>query len=100
MKIHNALAFFIDFRLKFHNTYKEVALLSGHSKIITFLSFIFSEFSGTDTDSCGRTKDSDCESLEFILNHYYKNSSSPDEVLEIITSKSIVIDKRLAVSVS
>ena len=54
--------------------------------------------SGTDVSTCGRTADVACKSLEYILNLYYKASSKPDVGLEIITSKSLIIDQQLMVS--
>ena len=50
--------------------------------------------------TCGRTKDTACKSLEFILNLYYKDNVSPDAGLEIITSESLIIDQQLMVSLS
>ena len=55
---------------------------------------------GTDVSTCGRTAETACKSLEFILNLYYKDSSSPDTGLEIITSESLIIDQQLMVSLS
>ena len=53
--------------------------------------------SGTDVSTCGRTADVACKSLEYILNLYNKASSKPDVGLEIITSKSLIIDQQLMV---
>ena len=51
--------------------------------------------SGSDDNTCGGSTDTACRSLEHVLRPYYKSQHTSG--LEIITSKSLVIDQHLMV---
>ena len=52
---------------------------------------------GSDDSTCGVTMDTACKTLEHVLHLYYNSPYPPKVGLEIITSKSLTIDKHLMV---
>ena len=55
---------------------------------------------GTDTDSCGATINTACATLDHVLSLYYGTSYDPHLGLEIITSKSFIINQNIMVSLA
>ena len=53
---------------------------------------------GTDQSMCGKTPESACKSLKYVLSIYYKKNQAPRPLLSIITSKTLIINQRLLVS--
>ena len=53
---------------------------------------------GRDKSLCGKTADSACKSLKYVLSIYYNKNQSPQPELLIIISKSLTINKLLVVS--
>ena len=51
---------------------------------------------GRDKSMCGKTADSACKSLNYLLSIYYKKV--PKHGLSIITSKSLIINQQIMVS--
>ncbi len=64
---------------------------SGNETIMYYMSR-----NGSDTSYCGRSVDSACSSMLHVLKLYY--AEPPTIGLKIMTDKSLVIDKRLMVS--
>ena len=52
---------------------------------------------GRDMSMCGKTADSACKSLEYVLGIYYKKNQVPKPGLSLITSKSLTINRQLTV---
>ena len=52
---------------------------------------------GKDVSTCGKTYETSCKTLEHVLSLYYKLTHQVG--LEIITSKALIIDKKIMVSV-
>ena len=53
---------------------------------------------GADKSLCGKTADSACKSLKYVLSIYYKDNQVPKPGLFIMVSKSLTINKQLLVS--
>ena len=53
---------------------------------------------GFNNETCGETAQTTCETLEYVLSLYYNGTHPPDLGLEIIASKSLIIDKTIMVS--
>ena len=53
---------------------------------------------GRDKDGCGRSPDSPCETLLYLLQQVNRTHLPPDKELQIVTDKSLVIDQQTAVS--
>ena len=53
---------------------------------------------GTDKSTCGKTANSTCKSLKYVLGIYYNRDKSLQHGLSIITSKSLIINQELMVS--
>ena len=52
---------------------------------------------GTDKSMCGKTVDSACNSLRYVLSVYYNKTQAPLPGLSIV-SKSLTINQQLQVS--
>ena len=53
---------------------------------------------GRDKDGCGRSPDSSCETLLYLLQQANRTHLPPDKELRIVTDKSLTMDERTAVS--
>ena len=53
---------------------------------------------GTDQSSCGKTENSACTSLKYVLGIYYNRSESSQRGLSIITSRPLTFNQQLMVS--
>ena len=53
---------------------------------------------GKDKDGCGRSPDSPCKTLLYLLQQVNRTHLPPDKELRIITDKSLRIDQQTAVS--
>ena len=53
---------------------------------------------GNDKSMCGKTADSACNSLRYVLSVYYNNTQAPLLGLSIVVSKSLNINQQLVVS--
>ena len=62
-----------------------------------YITFYLSS-NGTDTSACGETEYTACATLDHVLSLYYGMSSDPHLGLEIITSKSFIINQNIMVS--
>ena len=55
--------------------------------------------SGIDTSTCGKTMDTSCNTLEHVLSLHYNITGQSQKGLEIIMSKSFVIDRQIMVGI-
>ena len=53
---------------------------------------------GRDKSGCGRSTDSPCETLLYLLQQVNRTHFPPDKELHVVTDKSLIIDKQAAVS--
>ena len=71
-----------------------------NNHIFSFLAetYWYLSASGNNTDTCGTTQATPCQTLDWLLGRFYDTSPMLNETLWIVTDTSLLIDSKLVVS--